>query len=168
MTGPSVLRRSWAIILAAVAAMAGLLVSTTSASAEDPPGNNGTIKLDDIPFDDHPNNEPHVGCVFELDFYGYDEGDLTAKIRFVVIPPTGDNVVIRRGREFIGEDPAGGGTDLDGSATFNLANALESFMYHPEQGYHIKVVVNAPGSIGDDRKIKVFWVEGCEPSYPGS
>jgi hypothetical protein len=168
MTGPSVLRRSWAIILAAVAAMAGLLVSTTSASAEDPPGNNGTIKLDDIPFDDHPNNEPHVGCVFELDFYGYDEGDYTARTRFVVIPPTGDNIVIRRGRTFIGGDPAGGGTDLDGSATYNLSNALQSFMAHPEQGYHIKVIVNAPGSIGDDRKMKVFWVEECGPSYPGS
>jgi hypothetical protein len=41
-------------------------------------------------------------------------------------------------------------------------------MAHPQQGYHIKVVVNAPGSIGDDRKMKVFWVEECGPSYPGS
>ena len=30
------------------------------------------------PFDDHPNNQPHVGCVFQVDFYGYDEGDLDA------------------------------------------------------------------------------------------
>src|SRR5919201_6690597 len=35
-----------------------------------PPGNNGTIKIDRQPFDDLPNNEPHVGCVFPIDFYG--------------------------------------------------------------------------------------------------
>ena len=34
------------------------------------------VKVDDVPFDDHPNNEPHVGCSFQIDFYGYDEGDL--------------------------------------------------------------------------------------------
>ena len=33
-----------------------------------PPGNNGTIKVDALPFDDHPNNEPHVSCGFQLDF----------------------------------------------------------------------------------------------------
>src|SRR5688500_3559353 len=40
-----------------------------------PPGNNGTIKIDGTAFDSHPNNEPHVGCVFEVDFYGFDMGD---------------------------------------------------------------------------------------------
>ena len=102
------------------------------------------------------------GVCFQLDFYNYDLGDYFAAIRFIVIPPTGDNIVIRRARQFIGGDPAGGGTDLDGAKTFNLAAALQAFMAHPEQGYHIKVVVNAPGSIGDDRKHKVFWVEDCE------
>lgn len=43
----------------------------------DPAGNNGTVKVDGVEFESHPNNEPHVGCVFRVDFYGYDEGDLT-------------------------------------------------------------------------------------------
>lgn len=45
-------------------------------ASPNPPGNNGTIKVDDLPFDDHPDNEPHVGCTFQADFYGFDEGDL--------------------------------------------------------------------------------------------
>ena len=38
-------------------------------------------------------------------------------------------------------------------------------MLHPEQGYHVKLKVNAPGSIGKDTKFKVFWVVGCG-GYP--
>jgi hypothetical protein len=29
------------------------------------------VKVDGTSFDDLPNNEPHVGCVFQVDFYGY-------------------------------------------------------------------------------------------------
>jgi hypothetical protein len=54
-----------------------------------PPGNNGTIKIDDTPFDDLPNNEPYVGCTFRVDFYGYDEGDLFADVTFESHPPIG-------------------------------------------------------------------------------
>ena len=35
-----------------------------------PPGNNGTVKVDGEPWDSTPNNEPHPGCTFEIDFYG--------------------------------------------------------------------------------------------------
>jgi hypothetical protein len=162
MARPSIVWRSRLIVLAALVGLAAFFVPSGSAVAEDPPGNNGVIKLDDRPFDDHVNNEPHVGCIFQLDFYNYDMGDFYAAIKFVVIPPTGDNVTIRRSRVFIGEDAAGGGTDLDAAKTFNLSSSLQQFMEHPQQGYHIKVIVNAPGSIGDDRKHKVFWVEACE------
>ena len=165
MGKPSILGRTAAMLLLAVAMCAATLMSTSPASAEDPPGNNGVVKLDGKPFDDYVKNEPHVGCVFALDFWNYDLGDYYASIRFVVIPPTGENVTVKRGRTFIGGDEAGGGTDLDGSKTFNLSSVLQDFMAHDQQGYHIKVIVNAPGSIGDDRKIKVFWVEGCEDIY---
>ena len=83
----------------------------------DPPGDNGTIKIDDLAFDDHPNNEPHVGCVFQVDFYGFDEGDLDATVTFRLVPPTADDEDIVVDDVPIGEDAAGGGTDLDASAT---------------------------------------------------
>ena len=78
-------------------------------------------------------------------------------------PPTGRDVVLLRNRVFIGEDAAGGGTDLDASRTYNLASALRDFMAHPQQGYHVTVQVRAPGSIGADTKNKTFWVDGCGP-----
>ena len=63
-----------AVALAGCLALAGFAAPAAFAVA----GNNGTIKIDDVEFDDHPHNEPHVGCTFQVDFYGYDEGDLDA------------------------------------------------------------------------------------------
>ena len=128
----------------------------------DPPGNNGTVKIDDVPFDTHPDNEPHVGCVFQVDFYGFDEGDLWADVTFSVQPPTGGFVTILTDTVDIGEDAAGGGTDLDHEETYDLSSALASYEQHPQQGWHVKLTVNADGSIGADTKHKVFWVTGCE------
>lgn len=58
--------------------------------------------------------------------------------------------------------PAGGGTDLDASRTYDLSSALAGYSPHPQEGYHVKVTVNAPSSIGADNKHKVFWVTDCD------
>ena len=154
--------RGLAAMAALVLAGGALLASGTASAA---PGNDGTIKLDGVAFDDYPNNEPHVGCVFQLDFYGYDEGNYNARVAFVVKPPTGKNIPLLNDTVFIGEDPAGGGTDLDASRTYDIEALLQAFMAHPQQGYHVKVVVRAPGSIGADKKYKTFWVENCGAPY---
>ncbi|HEX9774449.1 MAG TPA: hypothetical protein VGB83_02570 [Actinomycetota bacterium] len=127
-----------------------------------PPGNNGTVKIDGVAFDDHPNNQPHVGCVFQIDFYGYEEGDLSASYSVALHAPTGSGV-LAEGDVAIGGDPAGGGTDLDGSVTLDLTDALAASNAEPHaiQGYHVKLTVNADGSRGADKKHKVFWIE-CE------
>jgi hypothetical protein len=134
-------------------------------AAADPPGNNGTVKLDDLAFDDHPNNEPHVGCSFQVDFYGFDQGDdLFASVTFETQPPTGNELTLED-EVFIGEDSnAGGGSEagLDASATYDLSGILQSIEPHPQQGWHVKVTINADGSQGADVKHKVFWVTGCE------
>jgi hypothetical protein len=134
---------------------------------QDPPGNNGTIKVDGVDFDSHPDNEPHVGCVFQIDFYNFDEGDLNATVTFEGQPPTGGGILLTD-QVPIGEDPAGGGNDLDASATYDLAEALAGIAPHPVQGHHIRLTVEAQGSIGDETKHKVFWVEGCTPPPPSS
>ena len=105
----------------------------------DPAGNNGTVKIDGIPFDTYPDNEPHVGCMFQVDFYGYDEGDYFANVRFSANPPTGKAILLDNDTVFIGEDAAGGGTDLDAEKTYDLSALLQPFMAHPQQGYHIKL-----------------------------
>ena len=132
---------------------------------EDPPGNNGTIKVDGVEFDSHPDNEPHVGCTFQIDFYNYDEGDLNATVTFEGQPPTGGGVLLTD-EVFIGEDAAGGGTDLDASETYDLSAALAGITPHPVQGHHVKLTIEAEGSIGSPVKHKVFWVEGCSTPPP--
>ena len=159
------------LLLAFVLGVVMVMVAATMASGAPPgethpPGNNGTIKIDDVEFDDHPNNEPHVGCIFEVDFYGYDEGDLDARVTFRIHPPTGRDKILLRDWIDIGEDPAGGGTDLDAHREYDLSPALAEFTPHPKHGYHVKLVVNAEGSIGADTKHKVFWVQGCDEPPP--
>jgi hypothetical protein len=151
------------LVLAAVFGGAG------ASSAANPPGNNGTVKVDDVPFDDHPDNEPHVGCVFQVDFYGFDEGDLSAEVIFEVHPPTGSPEVILEDEVFIGEDDnSGGGSEagLDASVTYDLSAVLQGFEPHPQQGWHVKLTIHADGSQGADVKHKVFWVSGCEAPPP--
>jgi hypothetical protein len=151
-------------------AVAALFLPIGSATAV-PPGNNGTIKIDDTSFDDAPNNEPHVGCEFQVDFYGYDEGDLTADVTFEAHSPTlrdGADQVLLTDNVFIGEDDnKGGGSEagLDASETYTLD--FTGVEPHPQQGFHVKLTINAEGSQGADLKHKVFWVTGC-PTPPTS
>jgi len=149
------------------AAIAGSVVLLATAPAlADPPGNNGTVKIDGVAFDIHPDNEPHVGCVFQVDFYGFDEGVGDATATFRLHPPTGRGVLLVDTADN-DQDPAGGGTDLDFELDVDLSAPIiaSGVAPHPIQGWHVKLTVNAPGSIGADVKHKVFWVRNCD-IYP--
>ena len=152
------------IVAAPVALMFG---SPTAKAAPNPLGNNGTVKIDGVAFDDAPNNEPHVGCIFQVDFYGFDEGDLSADVTFESHPPTGPVQTLLTDEVFIGEDDnSGGGSEagLDASETYTLD--FIGIEPHPQQGFHVKLTVNAEGSQGADVKHKVFWVSGCVTPTP--
>lgn len=138
-----------------------------------PPGNNGTIKVDGEPFDEagspHPDNEPHVGCVFRIDFYGFDEGsDLFADVDFVAHPPTtGGEVPLLHDEVFIGHDSNAGGGSAEGwdaTAEYDLTDALAAIEPHAQQGWHVKLTIQADGSQGAETKHKVFWVTECLPA----
>ncbi len=154
----------------AIATLVGLLLTLTvavPAAASTPPGNNGTVKIESLDIDSIPDNEPHQGCVFNIEFRGYDEGDLWATVTIAAQPPSGDTVLDTL-TTFIGEDAAGGANDLDAVITVDLGNyrsVLDTLFQHPEQGFHLKITVHADGSIGNDTKHKVFWVTGCA-AYP--
>ena len=130
-----------------------------------PPGNNGTVKIDGVPLKGGKGNEPHVACDFNVEFYNFDEGDqadFMATVTFELQAPTlrdgdkKDGQTLLTDQVYIGEDPAGGGNDLDASESYSLDfTGIEA---HPKQGYHVKLTVNAPGSQGADKKHKVFWV----------
>lgn len=158
MTSRRLLRGAGIVTTAALAA--SLMAGGSVAAA---PGNNGTVKIDGDPFDSHPNNEPHVGCTFQVDFYGFDEGDLYAHVTFTAQPPSGRGIILEDD-VFIGEDDASGGgseAGLDASATYTLD--LSGFKEHPKQGYHVKLTIDADGSNGAGTKHKTFWLTGCEP-----
>jgi LPXTG-motif cell wall-anchored protein len=100
--------------------------------------------------------------VFQVDFYGFDEGDLNADVTFESHPPTGPVQELLTDTVFIGEDDnSGGGSQagLDASATYTLD--FTGIQPHPNQGFHVKLTVHADGSQGADTKHKVFWVAGC-------
>jgi len=146
----------WAVALAVN------LTGTFSKPANNPPGANSVIKIDDVPFDDHPNNEPHVGCVFQVDFYNYDQGPYNADVVFTIHPPSGKDRVVRTDTVFVGEDPAGGGRDVDAQVTYDLNMDVYASERHAKQGFHVRVDVTAPGAGGKlAKKSKVFWVHDC-------
>ena len=137
--------------------------ATGNGNGNGPPGNNGTVKIQEADATDEiPDNDPHVGCSFKIEFRGYDQGDLEATWELAAQPPSGNGTIVKNGSVDIGEDPAGGAPDLDATVLVTLTDAdLAGLDRHPQQGYHLKLTVHAEGSIGADTKHKVFWVDGC-------
>jgi hypothetical protein len=155
--------RSFRSTLAVGSAVFLLVAGAGSALAGgNPPGNNGTVKVDGMPFEQSQANEPHVGCAFAIDFFGFDQGALTGTATFELQPPTGSSVLLVDSTA-IGADPAGGGTDLDGSLFEDLSGpiAASGATAQQNQGFHIRLTVEAQGSIGAITKDKTFWVTDC-------
>lgn len=169
-------RRPAGLLIITLSMLLALVVAAPVAARKSPAGNNGTVKVDGVAWDNHPDNEPHVGCRFEVDFYGFDEGNLWADVVFEAQPPTGRGLLLSD-RVFIGhDDNSGGGSEAgwDASRQYDLTAALGAYTAHPQQGYHVKLTVHADGSQGADTKHKVFWVGPCQattltrPSNPPS
>ena len=138
----------------------------------DPAGNNGTVKIAPLgEMDGIPQNSPHPGCTFQVEWYGFDEGaDIISTVGFAMKAPTADVGLGVDGPSsvFVGGDPASGaGTDtgLDGVQSYTLSFDGAP---HPKQGYHVKLTVHTPRSKGNDTKTKVFWVAPCEGTPAGT
>jgi hypothetical protein len=130
-----------------------------SGATDDPPGNNGTFKVDGPAFDDGKGNEPHVSCDLRLTFYGFDAGQ-TGDVTIAGQAPSGSGVVSSRTGVLISDDAAGGGNDVDAVVAYTAADLdLTGLTAHPKQGYHLKVTLSTdtPGGV----KHKVFWYEPC-------
>jgi hypothetical protein len=148
-------------VAAAVAVMLGVtLASPASAASDAPAGNNGSIKIDDVPIDDGNENVPHPGCTFVVDFFGYDVGARTATLTFDGQEPTAGGELLV---ETITFDVAtrDSGNQLNESHEVDLTDALAGIAPHPKQGWHVKLTVNVDGAQGADVKHKVFWVSQC-------
>lgn len=155
VAGAALLAAGGAALLASVAAF-------PASAGADPKGNNGTVKIDGVALQAGQANEPHVDCRFAIEFFGYDQGNLSASVTFSLEAPTlrpSGTQVLRTDIVPIGEDPAGGAGDLDASREYELDFA--GVAPHPQQGYHVKATVHAAGSQGADTKHKVFWAQPC-------
>ncbi|MCW2753195.1 MAG: hypothetical protein JWQ32_606 [Marmoricola sp.] len=142
-----------------------------AAGAGDPPGNNGTIKITPLGEQDGtPNNNPHVTCGFQIEWYGFDQGNYYSQVSFAMQAPTKDATITPNGPTsvFIGGDPASGAGTASGLDA--RADYYPSFTGtpHPKQGFHVKVTVATPFSQGNDTKSKVFWVQPCTAGTPGT
>lgn len=122
----------------------------------DPPGNNGTVKVNDVEMTDGSQaNDPHVGCTFNVAFFNFD-ASASSSVSFAAHAPTGSGGLLS---DTVALDADGADGSVDAVRTYNLASALVGkFEPHQNQGYHVKLTVNTTGSQGADAKHKVFWV----------
>jgi hypothetical protein len=159
-------RSRFPLIATAVTLIAGLLLlGNTAFAAPNPPGNNGTVKIHNLPLDSNPHNQPHVGCPFTDTFFGFDKGDV-AEVTFTAWAPTGKGKTLLTDTVDIGaDDNSGGGSPagFDGEKTYTLD--FDGIVPHQQQGFHVKltVTVTSPGSKTPKfNKYKVFWAQPCE------
>ncbi|HET6966433.1 MAG TPA: hypothetical protein VFH58_16795 [Acidimicrobiales bacterium] len=157
---------------AATAWAAGNGGGTSAAKgANQPPGNNGTVKIDEYSMDPGQDNDPHVSCDFSVSFYGYDGGPQTASLTVTPVAPTSGGHSYSTSTSWnVGTRTSG--SQFDRNVTISaseLAPALAGVSPQAQQGYHLRLEVEVTGSQGSDDKYKVFWLQPCGPvNSPGS
>ena len=142
-------------------------------------GNDGHIQVDTSTLDPGMDNDPHVGCGFTIEFFGFDPTQLAT---ITVIPwdpttaPSGNPTLVYPAIPVTtnGNNPPPGqtfpgvGSTLDGwylvpgsdLATFFTTNGVAP---QPQQGYHVKLDVDltgTPNTQGND-KYHTIWVAPC-------
>ena len=145
------------------------------AHADTTKGSNGTVKVDGVVFDDGLGNEPHVGCTFQVDFYGFDAGTNNVSVTFAAQPPSGQDTAVSPvpggGLTSFTMEGTGPGNALDtpdAQQTYQLDTS--GLTEQPQQGYHIKIttaVTNADDVVTFSKQ-KVIWVDGCTPAPPAA
>ncbi|WP_205801335.1 LPXTG cell wall anchor domain-containing protein [Micromonospora thermarum] len=155
-----------AVIAAATASLALAAPAWAAPGGNNPPGDNGTVKIDGKEFEDHVDNQPHVTCEFELEFFNFDT-DQAADITLTAQPPSGtDKVVWSIKNKIISTDPASG-AENDHDEVIKLSAAdldLAGLKQHEKHGYHLKLDVDLVEGQSSDAKHKVFWLEPCRTS----
>lgn len=146
----------------------GQQLELETATARVPRGNAGTVKVDGAPFDEHPGNEPHVDCLFQVDFYGFhaDSASVVFDLQAPTRSPSGADRLLEDTITFADDDEVHGNT-LVASRSYDLSDELAASGAEPHgnQGFHVKLSVDAVGTPGG-AKHKVFWVSCAPPAPP--
>jgi hypothetical protein len=139
-----------------VLASPGLLGSALASSS----GNQGTVKVDGVPFDQHQDNEPHPGCSFEITVFDFESGSHHVSYSFDLQPPSGTANLVNDTLDFNG----GQGYDATtGSIDLGPAITTAGAFRQQNQGYHVELTVDTGQGAG---KHKVFWVDCASTSIP--
>jgi hypothetical protein len=142
---------------------------TRSANSGQPPGNNGTVKIDEYSMDPGQDNDPHVTCDFSVNFFGYDSGSQSASITITPVAPTSGSGNYHATTTWnVGTRT--GGNQFDQTYPVSqtaISSALAGVTPQPRQGYHLRLEVEVSGSKGSDDKYKVFWLAPCATSSAG-
>jgi hypothetical protein len=150
-------------------------ISPANAGENNPPGNNGTIKVDDDSLPDCGNgdsddncdngvgNDPHLNCQFYIEWYNFD-ANTTSQVSFAMQDnPQSSLHLTSNGNlnvQLDGDDASGASENgLDAKELYSLS--FDGPAPQP-QGFHVKVTVHTTGSQGNDTKSKVYWVDGCQ------
>ena len=132
-----------------------------------PPGNNGTIKIDyAAPADSGHANRPHPGCAFQLRMFNFDD-DQYGTITFVGQAPTKLGTLLTQTHVLLSDDAAGGGKDVDEVYAYTAQQLGLIGKPQAKQGWHIKVSVDAENAPGG-AKHKVFWLKCEQAAVAGS
>ncbi|HLB61454.1 MAG TPA: hypothetical protein VJN50_01725 [Actinomycetota bacterium] len=140
-----------------VALLAVLVVGLVAGPAA--AGNKGTVKIEEVPIDLLPDNSPHPGCDFLIEFFHYPEGSEVSWV-FTVHPPTSDtngpgSVVGSDSATLDPEDANNHHLNLSRVQNIEAGLIASGVEAHPQQGFHVKLSVTGP----EGPKYKVFWVE---------
>jgi hypothetical protein len=157
-------RTGAAVALAGCLALGGFMAPAAFAQ-----GNDGTVKVDESdlatpPPDDDPDNDPMVDCIFDIEFFSFDDG-LEAKVTFTGHAPTGPGITLLTDTVTLGET-VGGGNDLVAEKEYDLSSLVDQLGDPKNQGFHIKLQVDVPSGTESTAysKFKVFWVTCAPPT----
>jgi LPXTG-motif cell wall-anchored protein len=150
------------LAILAAACCLGVAAAASGAAAalaqpNDPPGANGTVKIDGFEFDDEPSNEPHVTCPFDVQFFNFDTGQ-TGAVTLAAQAPSGTGIGAARSGVPLSPDAV--------TTTFTAGDLdLTGLDEHPRQGFHIELTVTVTKD-GERvfNKHKVFWLKCAKPS----
>jgi hypothetical protein len=115
----------------------------------------GTVKINGVDPQQFTANNPHPGCVFSVELFGF-QGDF-ADLTFEIQAPSGSGELLSQRVELTGDTQ---GNELSGSSgLLDLGSLLRAAgaTGHPQQGFHVKLTTEAEDARGAG-KHKVFWI----------
>jgi len=165
-------RAALAVVAVLLATWSSLLVPGYALGAAGAPapgngGNNGTVKICDVPNGCPSSNDPHLSCPITIQWSGFDNAVAanpnTLDVTFTGIAPTGGTVSAN----------GGGNTDHD---TFTGTSTSKPYSLQVSNGtpntkgeYHISIAISTTTANGSDFKQKTVWVGSCAaPATPPS